>query len=447
MALLLSDGFALHGGIPSAYKAKGWAGSNINGNYATGRASTSAATAVYGNGPGVLQHYIKDFPSWTAPVSIGSLALKWANSSGVATMTVIGMVPHIGTGVGAGVYGGTNNTTWDVGPDAIRLVVSPGTLTTQIRLKVVHGLIGGTVLADLGDFATNQWYHAEMWVNWTNDHVICRIDGSVRYDSGSGGVALVSPGATMTAVLGGITSGFGSVLNLADLLIMDGSGATFNGFQGDVIIETIRPTGDGTLSGWAPAPTAGTVTQKVLTSNVATLVVPGFATGDVVTVAGVDATFDGVHTVTAGSSGQISYSKVAANVPLTASGGTVTLTTPVSHASRVDEPVANDDGDYVTTSTVNALDTYAMQNLATSASSPVLAVRPVIVARKETAAAMGLALVVRSGGTNYPGTARDLLNTLVYSVESDFLLTDPATAAPWTRAAVDAIEVGPKKTA
>lgn len=85
------------------------------------------------------------------------------------------------------------------------------------------------------------------------------------------------------------------------------------------------------------APTTYAVTNKALTSNVATLTVPGhpFSVGDVVFVSGVDATFNGVdHTgggvtapyvVTATSSTTISYALTAANVTSQSASGTVAL--------------------------------------------------------------------------------------------------------------------------
>lgn len=74
---------------------------------------------------------------------------------------------------------------------------------------------------------------------------------------------------------------------------------------------------------------AGTITNKQLTSNIATLTsVHSLLIGDVVVVAGVDATFNGTFTVTAVNGGTFSYAKVAADVASTASGGTYTVGRP-----------------------------------------------------------------------------------------------------------------------
>ena len=66
------------------------------------------------------------------------------------------------------------------------------------------------------------------------------------------------------------------------------------------------------------------VSNKALTSNVATLTVPGhsFTTNDTIGVAGVDATFNGTYRVTATTATTVSYAKTAADVTSIASSGT-----------------------------------------------------------------------------------------------------------------------------
>ena len=82
---------------------------------------------------------------------------------------------------------------------------------------------------------------------------------------------------------------------------------------------------DGYIFMQAPSAFTGTVTNKALTSNVATLTVGThtLAVGNSVVVSGVDATFNGTYTVTAVAATTFSYSKVASNVTSTASSGTV----------------------------------------------------------------------------------------------------------------------------
>ena len=73
-----------------------------------------------------------------------------------------------------------------------------------------------------------------------------------------------------------------------------------------------------------------TVTNKSLTSNVATLTVSSahtFVVGETITVSGVDATFNGSYEVTATPTAlTVRYAKTASNVPSAASSGTITNT-------------------------------------------------------------------------------------------------------------------------
>ena len=98
--------------------------------------------------------------------------------------------------------------------------------------------------------------------------------------------------------------------------------------EGAYIVETPRVLNGLNLS--TGIGTTVSVTNKALTSNVATLttsVAHGLGVGQVVTVSGVDSTFNGTYTITVvGSSTTFSYAKTAANVSSTAATGTVTFT-------------------------------------------------------------------------------------------------------------------------
>jgi hypothetical protein len=76
-----------------------------------------------------------------------------------------------------------------------------------------------------------------------------------------------------------------------------------------------------------PANITQTVTNKALTSNVATLTFSAntVTVGSTVVVSGVDSVFDGVYIVTAQTGTTISYAKVNANVTSGASTGTVVV--------------------------------------------------------------------------------------------------------------------------
>lgn len=98
--------------------------------------------------------------------------------------------------------------------------------------------------------------------------------------------------------------------------------------EGAFVVETPR-----VLNGLNLAAGIGTtvsVTNKELTSNVATLttaVAHGLGVGQVVTVSGVDSTFNGTYTITVvGSTTTFSYAKTATNVTSAAATGTVTFT-------------------------------------------------------------------------------------------------------------------------
>ena len=103
----------------------------------------------------------------------------------------------------------------------------------------------------------------------------------------------------------------------------------------------IAATASIAISGTSATATLNTasyaVTNKALTSNVATLTTAahGYKVGDVVTVAGVGKQFNGTHTITAvGSTTTFAYASVFANVTSVASsGGTAVSNSPVSFAA------------------------------------------------------------------------------------------------------------------
>ena len=98
--------------------------------------------------------------------------------------------------------------------------------------------------------------------------------------------------------------------------------------EGAFIVETPRVLNGLNLS--TGIGTTISVTNKALTSDVATLTTSaahGLGVGQVVTISGVDSTFNGTYTITVvGSTTTFSYAKVASNVSSTAATGTVTFT-------------------------------------------------------------------------------------------------------------------------
>jgi N4-gp56 family major capsid protein len=97
--------------------------------------------------------------------------------------------------------------------------------------------------------------------------------------------------------------------------------------EGAFIVETPRVLNGLKLS-TGITPTIS-VTNKALTTDVATLTTSaahGLGVGQVVTVSGVDSTFNGTFTLTAVTSDTLSYAKVASNVGSAAATGTITFT-------------------------------------------------------------------------------------------------------------------------
>jgi len=108
---------------------------------------------------------------------------------------------------------------------------------------------------------------------------------------------------------------------------VDASGWIDMGITGEDFNQaTFGITGpnDGYIFMQAPETFTETVTNKALTSNVATLTIGAndFRVGMPVTVTGVDATFNGTYTITARTSTTFSYAKTASNVTSTAASGT-----------------------------------------------------------------------------------------------------------------------------
>ena len=110
----------------------------------------------------------------------------------------------------------------------------------------------------------------------------------------------------------------------------------------------------------------------------------------------------------------------------------------------VDESPANGDTDYVKSSTVNAVDSYALGDLTTTAGT-VYGVQYLAYSRKDDAGSRTVAPLVRIGSTDYPGTGVSLGNSYVYLREMKS--TSPATATAWTISEINAMEYGAKVTA
>lgn len=130
----------------------------------------------------------------------------------------------------------------------------------------------------------------------------------------------------------------------------------------------------------------------------------------------------------------------------TATPGTNLLWTPNSgtaHYSRVNESSPDDDTSYNASNTVGQIDTYTYP--AISPTGPIAGVQTVGCMRKDDVGNRSVALEVRSGGTNYDGSANGLFSSYLMFRRIDE--TDPATGSAWTPSGVNAAELGVKLTA
>jgi len=112
--------------------------------------------------------------------------------------------------------------------------------------------------------------------------------------------------------------------------------------------------------------------------------------------------------------------------------------TGAAHYAVVDEAPANDDADYLYTSSAGATDTENFQDITLTGS--ILAVLQVACLRKDDAGSREAALICRRGATDYEGPQVALGNSYTYLKQ--IRETDPATGAAWTVAGLNAAEFG-----
>lgn len=115
-----------------------------------------------------------------------------------------------------------------------------------------------------------------------------------------------------------------------------------------------------------------------------------------------------------------------------------TPSTPGTHYTLVDEAAPNTT-DYVSSSTVGQRDTYGMQDL-TAATGTIYGVQLSLAALKSDAGARSIKPLVLSGASEALATATALSTSQTYTRHVQ--VTDPATAAAWTEAGVNAAQAG-----
>jgi len=140
--------------------------------------------------------------------------------------------------------------------------------------------------------------------------------------------------ASNVATLGVTYGGGAEPVQVGDSITITGVDATFNGTY-TVTARTgssvsYAKTASNVTQVAATSPLSFSVSLKELTGNVATLTVTGtanhtYTVGETVTVAGVDATFNGAYTITARTNTTVSYLKTASDVAQTAAAGTTSV--------------------------------------------------------------------------------------------------------------------------
>lgn len=118
-----------------------------------------------------------------------------------------------------------------------------------------------------------------------------------------------------------------------------------------------------------------------------------------------------------------------------------TRSTGTNGSALVDELPENGDTDYVASATVGHLDLYELSNLSSLPTS-IFAVQTEMWARKDDATVRQVRNVLKSGSTISNGATRSLSTS--YVPYRDLYLTDPDTAAAWTAAKVNSLQVGPE---
>lgn len=123
----------------------------------------------------------------------------------------------------------------------------------------------------------------------------------------------------------------------------------------------------------------------------------------------------------------------------------LTPSTGSSHFALVDEAAPNADTDYNESVTVGVKDTYGMGDISHTPLT-IFGTQALLNVKKDDAGAKSVGEVCRSGGTDFNGTSTSLGTSYSYTVR-EIRVTDPNTAAAWTKANLNAAEFGMKITA
>ena len=124
-------------------------------------------------------------------------------------------------------------------------------------------------------------------------------------------------------------------------------------------------------------------------------------------------------------------------------GADVSEWTPSAGANYecVDDNPANDDTDYVSSSTANQIDTYALSDLP-AFTGDIKGVQALLCARKDDAGTRQIAQVIKPDATNHVGTTRELADNYTYYRE--LWENNPDTTNPWTISEINSLKAGVK---
>lgn len=226
MALIFSDGFSLYNSGTGAGLIKKWT-------------ITSTITMSF------LQTGRWGSGSYSLYIDATGSTRAWATQN----VTMAGSTTILGFAI-------RSTTTPVSGGRIVSLTNGVSTVTlTWAASNTISITDGGatTYFTTPSSLANNTWYYLELKVIWSasGGRIVYRMDSSQYYDSGAT-LSLGSSANTTSMVLGISSGGPWTIATMyTDLVLMDGTGSTFNDFQGDVRIETLFPDGDGSNTGWS----------------------------------------------------------------------------------------------------------------------------------------------------------------------------------------------------
>ena len=267
MALILSDGFSMYKDTTSATLVKNWSTTNVTFLQAGRWGAGSYCAQCTGNSSFGNPGYLTQSTTLSGSTTIVGVAIK--GPSPLATNTKILYMSN-GTGTVA--------VTWGTGG---LIQVTNGSATTYY-----------TATAALAPIT---WYYLEIKVVWsaTTGRIVLRVDNAQVFDSGVS-LNLGSSANMNSFFLSHSTNGSSQLTSYTDLLIMDGTGTSFNDFQGDVRIEALAPNADGANTAWTlPNDTllANTNQSRIVTSTAGWATLTGSPTVTRVATGGPDSRF------------------------------------------------------------------------------------------------------------------------------------------------------------